>query len=286
MCSPRAVKCGYSLLRGHVLCVATRTGLAQHLCDAPSHACLFCCDPFLVSICKLAICGWLILPGKTSSPGWNPEGLLCPFQFRTPSSAASCSELHLAEKDVIPGIDISDPKISIYWMASCLAGHIIGSSLWAVGPFIYAMLKLSVMPCSNIQSCHAQTFSYAMLKHLVMSCSDIRAALLLPCCLVTAAAFMCRPCLEPFGLQLHNKRRGASHQKGHQHTSNFTPPPAPPPFGHGDRGQPSQNQCFAGKTGHRPCSDAACSLEASFPVWHSLLHVVFIYAASPQLMCK
>ena len=124
-----------------------------------------------------------------------------------------------------PGIHIADHKISIYWMASCLAGHIIGSSLWAVGPFSYAMLKHPVMPCSNFQLCHAHTFNYAMLKHSVMPCSDIRAALLLPCCLVTAAAFMCRRCLGPFGLQLHDMHRGASDQKGQLHTSVYTPPP-------------------------------------------------------------
>ena len=129
-----------------------------------------------------------------------------------------------------PGIHIADHKISIYWMASCLAGHIIGSSLWAVGPFSYAMLKHPVMPCSNFQLCHAHTFNYAMLKHSVMPCSDIRAALLLPCCLVTAAAFMCRRCLGPFGLQLHDMHRGASDQKGQLHTSVYTPPPPPAPW--------------------------------------------------------
>ena len=51
-----------------------------------------------------------------------------------------------------------------------------------------------------------------------------------PCCLVTGPAFIRRRCS---GLQLHRKHRGAGDQRGHQHTSVFSPTH----LGHADRGQ-------------------------------------------------
>lgn len=144
-----------------------------------------------------------------------------------------------------PGTDTADSEISIHWVVSCLAGHTIDSSLWAVGPFSYAMLT------------HTHTHAAQLLP--LLPCHS--------CCFYPQALFW------PLWIAASRQAYWSLRSKGSSTQFKFPPPRPHPPLppgptphlGHGDRGQPSQYQCFAGKTGHHPCSDAACRLDASIP---------------------